>query len=305
MKESTDRQYRILIVDDEEVIRTMLLDYLEDEYQVECAENGGQALEIMQDRSFDLVVSDINMPGMKGYELLTDIRKQYPQTKTVLITAYSVDDYVRLAKQHGICNIIAKTTPFNFKELGAVVKGLLTFDIFGLERHLLADHEMIGEFIIRSSEDAKSIREKVVQVFQERFGDVGELKLVLDELITNAVYHAPVTAEGKEKYKEFTDVFLEPEEFVFVTMGADKEKYGVSIMDQQGSLRKETIMYKIDRHIHAEGILDDSGRGIHMSRIFADRLIANIHPGKKTEMVLFNYLDKTYKGYKPLYINEL
>jgi hypothetical protein len=237
--------------------------------------------------------------------LLAEVRRRHPETKTALITAYNVDDYVRTAKEHGICNIVAKTTPFNFTELSAVVHGLLTGDIFGLKRHMLEVHTILGTRVIRSSDDAKRVREEVVNTFKQRFSDVGELKLVLDELITNAIYHAPVRPDGAEKYKEFSDVVLDPSEYVYVTLGHDREKYGVSILDMQGTLKKETILYKIDRHIHAEGILDDSGRGIHMSRIFADRLIVNIDPGRKTEMVLFNYLDKSYKGFKPLYINEL
>lgn len=299
-----NKEFSILVVDDEEVIRNMLLDYLENTHEVICIENAEKALDLMRHKRFDLVISDINMPGMKGYDLLAQIRREFPDTKTALITAYNVDDYVRLAKEHGICNIITETTPFNFNELKAVVHGLLTGDIFGLKRHLLQEHAILGTHVIRSSDDAKRIREEVVATFKERFGEVGELKLVLDELITNAIYHGPVKPTGEEKYREFTDVVLEPSEYVYVTLGFDNEKYGVSIMDMQGTLSKEIILYKIDRHIHGEGILDDSGRGIHMSRIFADRLVANIERGRKTEMVLFNYLDKSYKGYKPLYINE-
>lgn len=300
-----EKDFRILIVDDEEVIRTMLIDYLENEYEVLCAENADAALEVLRHQRFDMVISDINMPGMKGYELLARIRQEYPYTKTLLITAYNVDDYVRLAKTYGICNIIAKTTPFNFNELYSIVNGLLTGNIFGLRRYLLDDHEVLGTEVIRSSNDAKRVREEIVQLFQDKFGEVGELKLVLDELITNAIYHAPKNKDGEEKYREFSDVVLEENEYVYVTSGYDKEKYGVSILDTQGTLKKETILYRIDRHIHAEGILDDSGRGVHMSRIFADRLLVNIDPNHKTEMVLFNYIDKNYKGYKPLYINEL
>ncbi len=299
------KDFSILVVDDEEVIRNMILDYLEDDYEVICTQNANEALEVLNSRKIDLVISDINMPGIKGYELLSKIHKDFPKIKTALITAYNVDEYVRLAKQHGICNIISKTTPFNFNELKAVVNGLLSGEIFGLDRYLLKDHTIIDTFVIRSAMEAKVIREKVVEIFKNMFDDIGELKLVLDELITNAVYHAPVTIDGEEKYKEFSNIKLEPDEYVYVTLGYDSEKYGVSVLDNQGSLKKDTIMYKIDRHLSTEGILDDSGRGIHMSRIFADRLIANIDPNKKTEMLLFNYLDKNYKGYKPLYINEL
>lgn len=302
---SEKKKFKILIADDEEVIRTMLVDFLENYYEVICTENAEEALRILQKQSYDLVISDINMPGMKGYELLPKIREKYPHVKTALITAYNIDDYIRLAKEHSICNIITKTTPFNFIELQTVVEGLLTGDIFGLQRHLLPKYTLLEPYVIRSSADGKQIREEIVKIFQDLFGTVGELKLVLDELITNAIYHAPTKPDGSEKYKEFTDINLEEKEYIHVSLGYDSEKYGVCITDNQGSLRKETILYKIDRHVHAEGILDDSGRGIHMSRIFADRLIANIDPGKKTEMVLLNYIDKNYKGYKPLYINEL
>jgi hypothetical protein len=42
-----------------------------------------------------------------------------------------------------------------------------------------------------------------------------------------------------------------------------------------------------------------------MSRIFADRMVINIDPGRKTEVILMNYLSPAYRGFKPLYINEL
>jgi hypothetical protein len=90
-----------------------------------------------------------------------------------------------------------------------------------------------------------------------------------------------------------------------VECGYDREKYAVSVTDNQGKLKKETVLYKIDRQLTGEGLLDDSGRGIHMSRLFADRMIINIDPNKRTEVILMNYFSNKYRGYKPLYINEL
>jgi hypothetical protein len=65
------------------------------------------------------------------------------------------------------------------------------------------------------------------------------------------------------------------------------------------------VMFKLDRHVRGEGMLDCSGRGIHMTRVFADRMVINILPGCKTEMVIMNYFLPKYRGYRPLYINEL
>jgi CheY-like chemotaxis protein len=299
------KKYKILVVDDEKLIREMLADYLEKNFQVETAENGDEALKIPHLGEFNLVISDINMPGIPGYKLLREIKNKFPSISVVLITAYNVDDYVRMAKDHGVCNIISKTVPFNFRELDAVVSSLVHKDIFGLDKYMEKDFNLIKEYAIRSSEEAKDVREDVLKALQDHVPDTGELRLVLDEIVTNALYHSPRDEQGREKYKEFSNISLAPDETIYIRCAIDGEKYAVSILDNQGSLTKETVLYKIDRHIKGEGILDDDGRGIFMSRIFADRLVVNIDPGKKTEVIIINYRNKIYQGFKPLYINEL
>jgi DNA-binding NarL/FixJ family response regulator len=296
---------KILIVDDEKLIRQMMTDFLEQEYSVTTAENGEAALKLPDLDDFRLVISDINMTGMPGYEFLKEVRKRSPSTKVVLITAYDVDNYVRMAKEHGICNIISKTVPFNFNELSAVVKNLVSGEIFGINKYMNPGCRHLKTYTVKSSSDAKDVREDILSLFLQHIESTGELRLVLDELVTNALYHSPRDAKGNEKYREFSNIVLQENEYVTLECVIDDEKYGVGIIDHQGSLSKETVLYKIDRHIKGEGILDDSGRGLFMSRIFADRLIVNIDPGKKTEIIVLNYRSPLYQGFKPLYINEL
>ena len=297
--------YRILIVDDEKAIRMMLLDYLENKYEILTAETGEEALKILEENRFDLVISDINMPGMNGPQLLSEIRVRYPGTKTALITAYNIDEYIKTAKQYSITNIIPKTVPFNFTELDFIVHGLVTGEIFGLSRYLLDTGTILENHVIKSSSDARQVQDHLIELFESRFGSSHDMKLILDEIITNAIYHAPAYPDGTEKYQEFSDISLEPHEYIHLECGFDDEKYAVAITDRQGRLTKETVLYKIERQITGEGLLDDSGRGIHMSRLFADRMIINIDPNKKTEVILINYFSNKYRGYKPLYINEL
>jgi YesN/AraC family two-component response regulator len=299
------KNYKILVVDDEKAIRMMLVDFLENKYTVDTAETADMALGKLKQAHFDLVISDINMPGMNGPQLLCEIKKNYPKTKTALITAYNIDDYIRTAKEMLVTNIIPKTVPFNFQELDSIVSGLLTEDIFGLSRYLTNDGVILEKSTIRSSLEARDTREHIIDLFTEKFGTSGDMKLILDEIITNAIYHAPTLDDGSEKYQEFTDVTLEPDEYIGVECGYDREKYAVAVTDMQGKLKKETVLYKIDRQLTGEGLLDDSGRGIHMSRLFADRMIINIDPNKRTEVILINYFSNKYRGYKPLYINEL
>lgn len=299
--------HKILVVDDDYEIRELISDFLRDNesYIVFEAESGLQALELLKESHIDLVISDINMPGMSGPELLREVRFKYSNTKTALITAYNIDEYINIAKEYQISNIIPKTVPFNFPELDSLVYGLLTGDIFGLEKYLMDENMNIDKYIIKSSRQSKDVREEIIKLFTDKFGTSGDMRLILDEIITNAIYHAPTADDGTEKYQEFTDIVLQPNEYIYLECGYDQEKYAVSVTDMQGRLSKDTVLYKIDRQITGEGLLDDSGRGIHMSRLFSDRLIINIAPNKRTEVILINYFSNKYRGYKPLYINEL
>ncbi|MCX7727648.1 MAG: response regulator [Chitinispirillaceae bacterium] len=305
LTKSDGSKYKILVVDDERAIRVMLLDYLEEDFDTAEAECADRALALLEKEHFDLVISDINMPGTSGPKLLYEIKKRYPDIRTALITAYNIDDYIKVAMEYSITNIIPKTVPFNFAELDFIVRGLLTGDIFGISKYLIDGGKILEDFVIKSTNDSNRIQEYIINLFKKKFGTAGDMKIILDEIITNAIYHAPVNPDGSEKYLEFSDVILEENEYVYVTCGYDTEKYGVSITDYQGRLKKETILYKLSRQITGEGLLDESGRGLHMSRLFADRMIINIHPQKRTEIILLNYFSNKYLGYKPLYINEL
>ena len=111
---------KILLVDDEIDLLDVLSEFLMDEgYRVACAHDGSEALEKLTREKFDLLLSDINMPGMKGFELIKEAARLYPGMKSALITAYDVRDYLYMAKHYGIGNIITKTTPFNFEEVRA------------------------------------------------------------------------------------------------------------------------------------------------------------------------------------------
>jgi CheY-like chemotaxis protein/anti-sigma regulatory factor (Ser/Thr protein kinase) len=299
------KNFNILVVDDDESIRMMLTDYLEDKYNVVSVDSGEVALGLLAKNEFNLVISDINMPGISGPQLLSQIKKRFPSVRTALITAYDIDDYIWIAKEKLISNIIPKTIPFNFGELDSIVSGLLTGDIFGIRRYLLEKWQLLGKFCVRSSQESKIVREEVIRLLDGKYGSSGDMKLIIDEIITNAIYHAPVHDDGTEKYEEFTDVALLPDEYVYVECGCDQEKYAVSISDNKGNLSREKVLFKIQRQITGEGLLDDSGRGIHMSRLFSDRMVINIDPNKRTEVILINYFSDKYRGYKPLYINEL
>ncbi len=100
---------RLLIVDDEAVIRDGLKRILTGElFIVETCSSGFQAIEIMQQREFDLIITDLKMPGMSGMEVLKSVRTLQPDTPVILITGYASIDTAVEAIKNGASDYISK-----------------------------------------------------------------------------------------------------------------------------------------------------------------------------------------------------
>src|SRR6185436_16853012 len=113
---------RILVVEDEQSMRDLMALMLRKEgYKVEIAESGLKAKERL-DRSeaFDLVVSDISMPGMTGLDLLRHFRQVCPDTAVILMTAYGSKETAIEALNDGATYYVEK--PFDLDEIKVVVR---------------------------------------------------------------------------------------------------------------------------------------------------------------------------------------
>ena len=126
----------ILIVDDEDIIRESLSFILTKEgYAVQEAPNGRAALEIVKEDSIDLVLTDLEMPEMKGIELLEHVSRVSPETLVVIITAYGSIDSAIAALRQGAVDYILK--PVEFDELLIKVKRLFSTRRTKIENKLL------------------------------------------------------------------------------------------------------------------------------------------------------------------------
>lgn len=120
-QETFDTPFRMLAVDDEPGIRNALSLYLgKSGFEVTCAENTRDALAIMEERQFDVVVTDIMMPGECGLHLLDRIRERYRDLPVILMTGYAQMPMVVEAIKNGAFDFITKPCDFEYLKKTAV-----------------------------------------------------------------------------------------------------------------------------------------------------------------------------------------
>ena len=100
---------KILVVDDEEVVRLSYLRALSgDSRKVETVKNGPEALHLMGQHAFDVVLLDQRMPGMDGMSVLKTIKEKWPESEVIMITGYPAVESAKEAVTLGAYDYLAK-----------------------------------------------------------------------------------------------------------------------------------------------------------------------------------------------------
>src|SRR5919106_6292358 len=103
----------VLVVDDDDVIRETLLELLEGNYQCQEASTAEEALRKLQAQPFDVVLTDVSMPGLSGSELLTRVRELYPETTVIVVSGLSDQEQAQSLISRGAFDYLLK--PFRLE----------------------------------------------------------------------------------------------------------------------------------------------------------------------------------------------
>lgn len=195
---------RILIADDEHLIRESLSFVLKKEgYQVEEASNGREALARNEEKPFDLVITDIEMPEMRGIELLERITQRTPQTFVMIVTAFASIETAIQALRKGAYDYILK--PIEFDDLLHRVQKLMDHRAV-ISENILLRQELSRTYdfdrIIGQSQSMQNVFETIKRVAQSDgtvliSGKSGTGK----ELVARAIHY-----NGARKQKRFVAV---------------------------------------------------------------------------------------------------
>jgi len=115
----------ILVVDDEDALRSVLSNELISAgYEVATAADGDEAVSKVQNKKFDLVLLDIKMPGMDGFDVLKFIKKTFPAMKVIMLTGFADLKNAIESKKHGAEDFVSK--PYDLVDLLTTIERVLS-----------------------------------------------------------------------------------------------------------------------------------------------------------------------------------
>jgi DNA-binding NtrC family response regulator len=172
------RKISILIVDDEESVRDSLYNwFIEDGYDVDCAENAKQALSILETKKMDIILADIKMPGMDGLEMHRRIRSLNKDSIVIIMTAFASVTTAVQALKDGAYDYITK--PFDPDDLSHLIRN--------------------ASSQISLTDENKALRNKVVSLenVDDLIGSSESMIKVLKEVERVAQSNSPVIITGE------------------------------------------------------------------------------------------------------------
>ncbi|PKP53065.1 MAG: Fis family transcriptional regulator [Bacteroidetes bacterium HGW-Bacteroidetes-1] len=161
------KKISLLVVDDEESVRDSLLNwFIEDGYKVACAESAKKALSMLETENFDIILTDVKMPGMDGLEMLKRIKALKNEAIVIIMTAFATVDTAVQALKDGAFDYVTK--PFDPDDLSHLIRNaakqiLLTSENENLKSRLSL--ELVDD-IIGNSEALKKVLQEVQNVAQ-------------------------------------------------------------------------------------------------------------------------------------------
>jgi signal transduction histidine kinase len=160
VEESAERNL-VLIVDDEENVVNALADFFSMRgYEVESAVTARQALGLIHERNFGIVICDLRLPGMNGVELLDHVAEANPETVFIIMTGYASVQSAVEAMKKGAYDYIVK--PFSMYELEKTVR-------LGLERQKLARENLELSHLTRKLIEIDQIKSNIISTVSHEF----------------------------------------------------------------------------------------------------------------------------------------
>ena len=233
---------KILIVDDYAPTRKLIVDALSQtsKYDICEAENGENALRMLHQENYDLVISDIIMPGMSGMDLLNSIREKHPNISVIMITGNPTTDLTVNAIKKGAADFLTK--PFDIDDL-----------LFKVDIHL-REKAMLAPEIEKTAQEQDDLRNKTIELSKKSYiyDSIEESTLDNDAIFERIAELALKLVDGEicsillfdEKGNEFHPIIVKGD----TAVDADKLSPALQMVFNEVILRKEAVAINSNEH---------------------------------------------------------
>ena len=284
----SDPVVRVLVVDDNPIDRLRASRLVEQDPQCRSvhAKDGAEALQRLADHDIAMVLTDLQMDGMDGLELVRTIRKEHAQIPVILMTAHGSEDVAMEALRLGATDYVPKQRLS--QELRAILARALRTTIAGHRRRrcLQSLVERQSQFELGNDPDLlppllEFLQDEMIQLGRWDSAELMRTTIALDEALRNALFHGNLEVSSdlrQENDRLFHELarqrsteapYQDRRIRLMVAHGPDHSRFEVHD-DGPGFDTSH-----VDRPIEPEDLLRPSGRGLLLMRSFMDSVVFN------------------------------
>lgn len=274
-------------------------------------------------RDIDLVVADLDPPAELGIDrdaheaFLVEVSQRRLDSSQdrprilLLADRRQKSELGELFRLPFLTNLIAKSHPLTLDELIITVGKIVRHDIFGIDKYLCYGVQPVRHEVTSSRQ--KDTLLEAVSAYADGLDIsrrlVNEAKAVADELIMNAIYNAPVRADGSRPYAERArtePVDLRDDEHAWFTYACDGRQLVIAMRDRFGSLTADTVRDYLRRCFamgsdQIEAKQGGAGMGLYFIVEKLNKIIINISAGRGTEIIGVIDISGSYRDYAEKY----
>ena len=289
--------YKILIADLSPYRIVLKEIFTENGYSAVFCDSAFDAISKLKAYDFDLVVSEVELPGDNAFDLYDYVKVNYPYIPMIMVTDKNIDHFFDRIFEQGIGNVLHK--PVNAGEILKLSGKLITKkNIFGLINYLENIIEIKRMKIKKSLQINRAIDLIIdhITAWNFKIASHATLGLMLNEMVINAVYHSHGFTQEK---LDRIPVELPDEKFVDIQFGYNADSYAISITDSNGSLTKDKILESLNNVIKQNMLIENSissgedisefisetGRGLDLVRKLSGEYYFIIKKNFRTEII--------------------
>jgi len=274
----------LLLVDDDSSIHTLVQAMLEEDgWEMDAVESGDAALTCLASRTYDLVLTDIRMPGMDGLTLLSRIRQKYPKIRVVVMTVHNTPDHIMGSLRNEAAGYVSK--PFSRDAFVETLHNALSASVEHNDIKILSDRPQWISLEVRCK---LSTADRLMPFVKELPGDLDpdereHIATAFRELLMNAIEHG-----GHLDPKKVVKMsYIRTARCIVYYIHDPGEGFSMEKLQHAAIANAPDQPY---RHLELREQMGirPGGFGLLMTKNFADELI---YSAKGNEVIFIKYLD--------------